>query len=80
MFRVENCVSTCANHNYGSAGQNGGSLTETVATRAGVPLGSVMIGHDRHLSAVGVTKCCRCIDATTKIVNNDNYCTTTTTT
>ena len=28
---VRNCASTCANHNSGSAGQNVGSLRETVA-------------------------------------------------
>ena len=38
MFRVENYASSCANHNCGSAG----SLT-AMATRAGVPSGSLMI-------------------------------------
>ena len=31
---VESCASTCANHSCVSAGQNGGNLTETIATHA----------------------------------------------
>ena len=34
MPRFENCASTCANHTAGSAGQKGGTFTETSETIA----------------------------------------------
>ena len=53
---MENFSSTYGQTCCKPAGQNGGSLTETVVTQAGVPLGlvKIIVSHQDH-------QCCHCM-------------------